>query len=63
MALFALEAKGLLLHYMLAVAKRIRSSLLITKAWHALSYRSAKNHNPGQRINTGSYVTWVEENQ
>ncbi|ENW8698184.1 TPA: cation transporter [Escherichia coli] len=37
MALFALAAKELLFRYMLAVAKRIRSSLLIANAWHARS--------------------------
>ncbi|MBV8044573.1 cation diffusion facilitator family transporter [Pluralibacter sp.] len=37
MALIALVAKELLFRYMLAVAKRIQSSLLIANAWHARS--------------------------
>lgn len=37
MALFALTVKELLFRYMLAVARRIQSSLLIANAWHARS--------------------------
>ncbi|EBW2650642.1 cation transporter [Salmonella enterica subsp. enterica serovar Newport] len=37
MALFTLAVKELLFRYMLAVAKRIRSSLLVANAWHARS--------------------------
>lgn len=36
-ALFALAAKELLFRYMLAVAKRLRSSMLVANAWHARS--------------------------
>ncbi|WP_316675454.1 cation diffusion facilitator family transporter [uncultured Tolumonas sp.] len=36
-ALFALAAKELLFRYMLAVAKRVRSSMLVANAWHARS--------------------------
>jgi cation diffusion facilitator family transporter len=37
MALLALVAKESLFRYMLAVAKRVRSSLLVANAWHARS--------------------------
>lgn len=37
--LFALAAKELLFRYMMAVATRIRSSLLIANAWHARSHQ------------------------
>jgi cation diffusion facilitator family transporter len=36
-ALFALAAKELLFRYMLAVAKQVRSSMLVANAWHARS--------------------------
>ena len=36
-ALGALAAKEALFHYMLAVAKRVRSSMLVANAWHARS--------------------------
>jgi cation diffusion facilitator family transporter len=36
-ALFALVAKELLFRYMLTVAKRVRSSMLVANAWHARS--------------------------
>ncbi|KMN35961.1 MULTISPECIES: cation diffusion facilitator family transporter [Chromobacterium] len=36
-ALLALVAKELLFRYMLAVAKRVRSSMLVANAWHARS--------------------------
>ncbi|WP_163484017.1 cation transporter, partial [Klebsiella pneumoniae] len=36
-ALGALTAKELLFRYMLAVAKRVKSSMLVANAWHARS--------------------------
>ncbi|WP_241320296.1 cation transporter, partial [Escherichia coli] len=36
-ALGALAAKELLFRYMLAVAERVRSSMLVANAWHARS--------------------------